>query len=90
MPEVREHMELSRSRTGKTHQELHAWMDPWEDNPALARERHDIAKIPEHYQYVKERWGEESAREFLLHIREDLEHKASRSILERAWRRFFG
>ncbi len=90
MPKVHEHMERSKGRTGKTYQELHEWMDPWVEDEALARERHNITKIPEHHRYVKERWGEEGAKEFLLHIKEDLDRKASRSIFERAWHKLFG
>jgi hypothetical protein len=82
-------MELSRRRTGKTYRELHEWMDPWEEDRALARERHEITNIPENFQYVREKWGEEGAREFLFHIKEDLEHKASKSIFKRVWRKIF-
>ncbi len=90
MPKVSEHMEHSKSRTGKTYQELHEWMDPWWENRALARERHDIIKIPENIQYVRERWSEEGVKEFLFHIKEDWEVKASRGVLERLWLRLFG
>lgn len=89
MPGIRQHMEISEKRTGKDYKELHEWMDPWGTDVALGKERHDITKIPEHHQYVKDKWGEEAAKEFLLHIKEDLDHKASRSIFERAWHKFF-
>ncbi len=89
MPGIREHMERSKNRTGNTYQELHEWMDPWGTDVAIGKERHDITKIPENHQLVKEKWGDEAAKEFLLHIKEDLEHKASKSVIERAWEKFF-
>jgi len=90
MPKVPKHMELSKGRTGKTYQELHEWMDPWGENRKLAKEMHEITKIPEHLEYVKEQWGDEGAREFLFHIKEDLENQMSKSLIERAYHKFFG
>ena len=55
-------------RTGKSHEEVHAWIDeaPYKD------ERHDITKIPDTYEMFKEKYGEEAAREYVQHLADDL------------------
>ncbi len=71
MPPLEVHLRNSKQRTGKEYEELHQWVD----DKAKAPETHDISKIPENIKYVREKWGEEAINEFVLHIKEDMEHR---------------
>ena len=68
MPSVPKHIEISKERTGKSYQEIHEWID----DPEHKVERHDITKIPDHFQMFKEKYGEEAAREYVQHLSDDL------------------
>ena len=72
MPPVDAHLKNSKERTGKEYEELHRWMD---DDKAKAPDIHDISKITGNIKYVHEKWGEEAVKEFVLHIKEDMEHR---------------
>lgn len=72
MPPLDVHLKNSKERTGKEYRELHSWID---DDKIKAPEIHDISKISENIKYVQERWGEEAVKEFVLHIKEDTEHR---------------
>lgn len=76
MPPLDEHFKNSMERTGKTYEELHNWID----DKTNAWEIHDIARIPKNMQYVREIWGEEAVMEFVLHIKEDMEHRVKENL----------
>lgn len=69
MPSIQAHCKNSLSRTGKSFEELHGWMD--EPGEILGmdhrRVRHDLSYLEE----VREKFGIEGVREFLRHIGED-------------------
>ncbi|MEW5908900.1 MAG: hypothetical protein AB1659_03780 [Thermodesulfobacteriota bacterium] len=71
MPSVPKHIEIGKERTGKSHQEVHEWID----DPDHKNERHDITKIPDNFQMFKEKYGEEAAREYVQHLADDLNGK---------------
>lgn len=68
-PLIKEHMERSRKRAGKSYQELHEWMDSGD-----AENRHDILNMPANLIYAKKKWGDEGASEFLHHLKDDTEN----------------
>lgn len=72
MPPLDAHLKNSKERTGKEYEELHHWMD---DGKLKSPEVHDISKIPENIKYISRKWGEEAITEFVLHIKEDMEHR---------------
>lgn len=72
MPPIDVHLKNSKQRTGREYEELHRWID---DDKVNAPEIHDISKIPENIIYVCEKWGDEGVREFVFHIKEDMEHR---------------
>ena len=78
MPPLDVHVKSSKQRTGKEHEELHRWFD---DDKLKATEIHDISRIPENIKYVNTKWGEEAVKEFVIHIKEDMEHRF-REILQ--------
>lgn len=73
MPPISKHMEISKGRTGKSYQEVHEWID----DPDHKNERHDITKIPDNFQFFKEKYGEEAAREYVQHLSDDLSGRFS-------------
>lgn len=72
MPPFDVHLKNSKERTEKEYAELHHWID---DDKVRAQDIHDISKVPENIKYVREKWGEEAVKEFVLHIKEDMEHR---------------
>jgi len=72
MPPLEVHLRNSKQRTGKEYEELHRWID---DDKVKAPGIHDISKIPENIRYVREEWGEEAIGEFVLHLKEGMEHR---------------
>lgn len=72
MPPLDVHLKNSKERTGKDFEGLHHWID---DDKTKAPDMHDISKIPENIKYVHEKWGDEAVKEFVLHIKEDMEHR---------------
>lgn len=77
MPPLDDHFKNSKERTGKEHKALHHWID---DDKTKTAETHDISKIPENIQYVREEWGEEAVSEFVFHIKEDMEHRMKENL----------
>jgi hypothetical protein len=77
MPKIDVHLKNSKERTGKDYEELHHWID---DDKIRASEIHDISKIPENTGYVREKWGEGAVNEFVLHIKEDMEHRIKENL----------
>jgi len=77
MPLLDIHLENSKHRTGKEYKELHHWMD---DDKVKSPDIHDISRIPENMKYVGEKWGKEAVREFVLHIKEDMEHRLKENL----------
>ena len=71
MPSIEKHMEISRSRTGRSYQEVHEWVD----EPLHKDERHDITRIPGTFRTLEEKYGEEAAREYVQHLADDLNGK---------------
>ena len=68
MPPVAKHVKASLERTGKEYREVHEWIN----HPENKNARHDITKIPDNFQMVKEKYGEEAAREYVQHLSDDL------------------
>ncbi len=77
MPSLDVHLKSSKQRTGKEYEELHRWTD---DDKQKAPEIHDISRIPENVKYVREKWGEEAVKEFVMHIKEDMEHRLKENL----------
>ncbi len=77
MPPVKVHCELSRSRTGSEHKELHAWIDG-----QGKQEKHDLSKLKENLQQVSQNFCVVGADEFLRHLSEDVEHKIAEARRE--------
>jgi len=71
MPSIEKQAQISRQRTGQAYQEDHEWID----HPAHKEERHDITEIPDTFQMVKEKYGEEAAREYVKLLADDLNGK---------------
>jgi len=77
MPPLDAHLKSSKQRTGKEYEELHHWID---DDKQKAPEIHDISRIPENMKYVNKKWGEEAVQEFVLHVKEDMEHRLKENL----------
>ena len=77
MPPLGVHLNSSKQRTGKEYEELHRWIH---DEKLKATEIHDISRILENMEYVNKKWGEEAVREFVLHVKEDLEHRQKENL----------
>jgi len=71
MPPTDKHYETSLKRTGKDYAELHRWID----DPEKKNERHDFTRIWDFGPEIAARHGEEGVREYIEHLREDMEKK---------------
>lgn len=71
MPPTEKHYESSLKRTGKEWKAVHDWVD----DPQHKNERHDFTRIWDFAPLVKEQWGEEGVKEYINHIREDMDAK---------------
>ncbi len=71
MPPTTKHLQTSISRTGKDYAALHHWID----DPVLKAERHDFTKIWDFGPEIKAKFGEEGLREYIEHLREDIDVK---------------
>ena len=71
MPPTTKHMQTSLSRTGKEYAELHAWIN----DPDQQLDRHDFTKIPDFAPEIMAKFGAEGLREYIEHLREDLDSK---------------
>ncbi len=71
MPPTPKHLQTSLSRTGKDYAALHAWID----DPVLKADRHDFTKIWDFGPEIKAKYGEEGLREYIEHLREDIDVK---------------
>lgn len=76
MPNLKFHCNSSFSRTGKSFEDLHKWMD--EGQKFLKKnhrfERHSTSYIP----YVMDTWKKEGVIEFLNHIIDDYKNTLSK------------
>lgn len=77
MPPLDDHLKSSKERTGKKYEELHRWIH---EEKLKAAGIHDISSILENMEYVNKKWGEEAVHEFVLHLKEDLEHRQSENL----------
>jgi uncharacterized protein len=71
MPPTEKHLQSSISRTGRDYADLHYWID----DPVLKAERHDFTKIWDFGSEIKAKFGEEGLREYIEHLREDIDVK---------------
>lgn len=71
MPPTTKHMQTSLSRTGKDYAALHAWIN----DPDHQLDRHDFTKIIEFAPEIQAKFGAEGLREYIEHLREDLDSK---------------
>ncbi|MBR9982367.1 MAG: hypothetical protein KFF50_15150 [Desulfatitalea sp.] len=71
MPSIEKHVDISTQRTGKTHRQVHEWID----DPQHKEERHDITRVLDFSQMFREKYGEEAAREYVQHLADDLNGK---------------
>jgi uncharacterized protein len=71
MPPTPKHLQTSLSRTGKDYATLHAWID----DPVLKAERHDFTRMLDFGPEIKAKYGEEGLREYIEHLREDMDVK---------------
>ncbi|MEW6500007.1 MAG: hypothetical protein AB1456_00810 [Thermodesulfobacteriota bacterium] len=74
MPPTEQHFETSLKRTGRQYAELHRWIDDAEHKYA----RHDFTRIHEFGPVIAGKYGEEGVREYIEHLREDMEKKFSK------------
>ncbi|TBV79070.1 MAG: HDIG domain-containing protein [Desulfobulbaceae bacterium] len=74
MPPTTKHLHTSLSRTGKDYAELHAWIN----DPVMQYDRHDITKICDFGPEIRARFGEEGLREYIEHLREDIDVKLTK------------
>lgn len=77
MLKIDTHVKTSVARTGKNYKDLHEWID---NDDAKKADRHDITKIPEISREVEGRWGEESVREFVGHIHDDVQKRIADTL----------
>jgi len=71
MPPTEKHFTTSLNRTGKDYADLHRWIDDAEHK----NERHDFTRIWDFSPKIAEQYGEEGVREYIEHLREDMETK---------------
>ncbi|MDP2196416.1 MAG: HDIG domain-containing protein [Rhodocyclaceae bacterium] len=71
MPPTTKHLQTSISRTGKDYAELHAWIN----DPDQQLDRHDFTKIIDFAPEIQAKFGPEGLREYIEHLREDLDSK---------------
>jgi len=71
MPPTEKHFEISLTRTGKDYADLHRWID----DPDNKNERHDFTRIWDFGPGIAARFGEEGVREYIEHLRVDMERK---------------
>lgn len=71
MPPTPKHLQTSLSRTGKDYAALHAWID----DPVLKAERHDFTRMLDFGPEIRAKYGEEGLREYIEHLREDMDVK---------------
>ena len=71
MPPTKEHYASSFERTGKEWKEVHDWVD----EPAHKNERHDFTRIADFTPVIYEKFGDEGVKEYINHIREDMDKK---------------
>ncbi|MEW6427754.1 MAG: hypothetical protein AB1568_06940 [Thermodesulfobacteriota bacterium] len=71
MPPTEQHFETSLRRTGRAYTELHRWID----DPERRNERHDFTRIWDYAPVIAGKYGEEGVREYIEHLREDMEKK---------------
>lgn len=76
MPSLEIHYQNSLARTGKEYREIHDWID----EPGKKAERHDLGIILETAKMWTERYGEEGAKEYLLHLQDDVETRFSHLV----------
>ena len=77
IPSIEVHLKNSKERTGRDYKDLHEWID---SDKAKVIEKYDIVKIPENIEYVMAKWGKERVKEFVFHIKEDLEHRLKENL----------
>jgi len=75
MPPTEKHLATSMKRTGKDFAELHHWID----DSLHKNERHDFTRIWDFGPGIFERFGEEGVREYIEHLREDMEKKLNKT-----------
>ncbi|MBI2980056.1 MAG: hypothetical protein HYY41_04420 [Chloroflexi bacterium] len=75
MPAVEIHVKNSLARTGKGYQEVHEWVDKDETKKV---ERHDIKQLLDNAEHIKSMWGQEAAREFVIHLHDDIKARITR------------
>jgi uncharacterized protein len=78
MPLTEKHYATSRKRVGQNYEELHNWID----DSRKKYERHDFTRIWEFAPWIRERFGEEGVREYIEHLREDMETKLGKILGE--------
>lgn len=75
MPPTEKHLASSMKSTGKGFAELHRWIG----HPKHKNERHDFTRIWDFAPGIPEAFGNEGVREYIEHIREDMEKKFSKN-----------
>ena len=71
MPSIEKRADISKQRIGKAYQQVHQWID----DPQHKEERHDITRVPEFSQMLREKYGGETAKEYVQHLADDLNGK---------------
>ncbi len=71
MPPTKDHYASSLTRTGKEWKGIHDWVD----HPDHKNERHDFTRIADFTPIILEKFGEDGVKEYINHIREDMDKK---------------
>lgn len=71
MASTEKHIEISLARTGKEYADLHRWINEGD----LQFERHDFTRVWDLIPEVQARFGDEGVREYIEHLRVDMEMK---------------
>lgn len=78
MPPTKLHYQSSMERTGQEWKEIHDWVD----DPDHKNERHDFTRIWDFVPIIKDKWGEEGVKEYIEHVREDMDKKFAKLAKE--------
>lgn len=70
MPSLREHIKLSKERTGKGYRELNEWLDGKGSGLVTRIDRH--VRMSKHSKYVVEKWGKDGLEEYRSHVNDDV------------------
>ena len=72
MPTLEEHVSSSLDRARTRYQEVHEWID--DKDAAMMAQKHDLTRILETTDSIRNIWGQEAANEYIIHICADIQN----------------